>query len=89
MAVRLPEEKELRLRILEHLQARPGNPLVPAIWQGYIGSLLEWGVIDAATHGRLCDLLPEPGRLEKIEVMLGPEHVNTHPELRDRVRSQG
>ena len=42
MAVRILEEDELRSRILEHLRARPGNPLVPAIWQGYIGSLLEW-----------------------------------------------
>ena len=45
-------------------------------------------MIDVATHTKLCDLLPEPGRLEKIEVMLGPEHVDMHPELRDRVRSQ-
>ena len=73
MAVRIPEEDKLHSRILEHLRVRLGNALVPAIWQGYIGSLLEWVVIDVATRSKLCDFLPEPGRLEKIEVMLSPE----------------
>ena len=86
MTVRIPEEDELRSRILEHLQARPGNPLVPAVWQGYIASLLEWGVIDVSTHARLCAILPEPGGIEMVEIMLGLDHVDAHPELREQVR---
>ena len=88
MTVRIPKESELRSRILEHLQARPGNPLVPTIWQGYIGGLLEWGLIDVATHSRLTDLLPGDGRIEKIEVMLGPEHVDDNPEIREEIRAR-
>lgn len=86
MSVIIPEEDELRSRILAHLQARPSNPLVPAVWQGYIAGLLEWGIIDVATHGRLCDLLPEPGKAEMVEIMMGSECVDARPDSRDQDR---
>ena len=84
MAVTIPEkptEEELRSRLLRHLEARPNNPLVSAVWHGYLASLLEWGVLDVGVHGRLVDLLPNPGSTEMVEIMLTPEFVDTHPEF--------
>ena len=87
MAVIIPDEDELRSRILAHLQARPGNPFVAAVWNGYLASLVEWGLIDGNVHSRLSDLVPKPGSIEMIEIMLGPDYVDAHPELREQVRS--
>jgi hypothetical protein len=86
VAVIIPEEDELRSRILAHLEARPGNPFVAAVWSGYISSLLEWGVIDANVHSRLVGLLPQAGRMEVIEILAGLDYVDAHPELREEIR---
>ena len=85
MSVRLPDETELRSRIVEHLRARPQNPMVAASWHGYIAGLLEWGVIDANIHSRLADLLPTSGSIETCEILAGPDYVDEHPELREGV----
>ncbi len=87
MAVIIPEEEELRSSILAHLEARPGKPFVAAVWHGYISSLLEWGVIDPDVHSRLVGFVPEPGSMEVVEILLGPDHVNAHPELREEIRT--
>ena len=85
MPVLIPEEEDLRSRILAHLRARPGNQLVSAVWQGYLASLLEWGVISADMSSRLSDLLSKTGALEMVEIMLGPDYVDEHPELRSQI----
>ena len=82
MAVIIPEEDELRSRILKHLKARPNNPFVAAVWQGYISGLLEWGVIDGNMHSRLLRLLPEAGSLEAMEIAAGIEYMDAHPEVK-------
>lgn len=81
MNVQKPTEEELRTRILAHLQARPGKPMVAAVWQGYIAGLLEWGVIDVGVHDRLLAFLPKVGSDEVVEIMLGTDYVDAHPEL--------
>jgi len=88
MAVIIPEEAELRSRILAHLASRPGNPYVGAVWSGYLAGLLEWGVIDGNVHSRLSDLLPMAGESETLDVMLGPDYVDAHPELRTGARPE-
>ena len=87
MALIIPEEEELRSRILAHLEARPGNPFVAAVWRGYLASLLEWDVINVGFHERLSKLLPKPGSTEMFEIMLGTDHVDAHPELREEIQS--
>lgn len=82
MAVMIPDEAELRSRILRHIEARPGNDFVAAVWEGYLAGLLEWGVIDGNAHARLSALLPKAGTPEMIEIMLGTDYVDAHPELR-------
>ena len=88
MPVIVPDEAELRLRLVAHLQRRPGNPLVPAVWHGYLAGLLEWGVIDGNAHGRLSELLPNPGAVEMIEIMAGLDYVEAHPEMRIQSKSE-
>ena len=83
--VRFPKEDELRERIIEHLAARPADPLVAAAWNGYIGGLFECGVIECDQHSRLLDLLPEPGMLQVSEIFIGPDYVDEHPEVREEV----
>ena len=87
MTVIIPNENELRSRILAHLEARPGNPFVAAVWNGYLASLLEWGLIDVNAHLRLSDLVPKPGSIETVEIFLGTDHVDAHPELVAQVQS--
>ena len=87
MAVIIPDEDELRSRILAHLEARPGNPFVAAVWNGYLASLVEWGLIDGNVHSRLTNLVPKPGSIETIEIMLGTNYVEAHPELVAQVHS--
>jgi len=87
MAIRVPEEEELRQRILTHLNARPGNPLVTGVWRCYLAGLIEWGVINPDFHKRLDDLLPKDGALEMVEIMLGYEYVDEHPEIATEITS--
>ena len=88
MAVIIPDEDELRSRILAHLKARPGNPFVAAVWNGYLAGLSEWGLIDGNAHSRLSKLVPKPGSTEMVEIMLGTDYMDAHPELHEEVRSE-
>ena len=87
--VHSPNEEELRERMLEHFAARPDDPLVAAAWNGTIAALSEWGVINDATSSRLNKLLPEPGRLQVVEILIGPDYVDKHPEVKDDVAAAG
>lgn len=81
MSAITPDEGELLARLTAHLHRRPGNPLVPAVWHGYLAGLLEWGVIDGNAHARLSGFLPKVGAIEMVEVMAGLDYVDAHPEL--------
>ena len=89
MGVMIPEEDELRSRILAHLSARPGNPLVAAVWSGYLAGLIEWGVLEPDAHSRLSNLLPKSGSLETVEILLGTDYLDEHPEFREEILSSG
>ncbi len=84
MTVMLPEKDGLRSRIVEHLRARPDNPMVSAVWYGYLAALSEWGVIELKDHAELVKLLPGHGKAETNEVALGPDYLDRIPELRDQ-----
>lgn len=66
-------EEEIKSRMVQHIQAYPGNEIVAAVWQGYIAGLLEWGLLNVEGHSRLVDLLPQAGRHEASAALLGPE----------------
>jgi hypothetical protein len=83
-----PRRAALRSRILAHLRARPGNPFVAAVWNGYLAGLVEWGLIDGNVHSRLSNLVPKPGSTEMVEIMLSPDYVDAHPELREEAQSE-
>ena len=51
-----PTEKELASRIRKAIEANPSE-LTFALWEGYIGALLEWGLIEPSCHSRLCELI--------------------------------
>ena len=69
-------EVALRGRILESLQARPGQDGVVLAWTAYLAGLLEWNILDPHTHGRLFDLLPKRTGWEIAEVLMGPDFVD-------------
>ena len=82
MAVIIPEEDELRSRILEHLKARPNNLFVAAVWNGYISGLCEWGLIDGNVYARLARLLPKAGSIEVMEIAAGIDYMDAQPETK-------
>lgn len=73
MTNRTPDEEELRSRIIEHLEARPGNDRVVLIWQGYLAGLLEWAGLGFHAYERLTALLPNLGSTEIVEMMIEPD----------------
>ena len=40
-------------------------------WYGYVGALLEWGLIEASAHGKLCAMLPRIESNPVTEIFLG------------------
>lgn len=66
----MPTESELKTRIEEHM-SWSNTQTTALIWLGYLGALLEWGLIDVGSHERLQNLLPTVGRKELVEMMLG------------------
>ena len=71
MTVQIPTEEDLKNRITSHLKLRNSSDNVSLIWHGYIASLLEWGLIEPETYGRLLALLPEVGKAELLELFAG------------------
>jgi hypothetical protein len=67
-----PQYDELAKRIAEHLRDPKGGPeLVSACWHGYLGGLLEWGLITPDEHGRLIRLLPPLDPNPVLQIFLG------------------
>lgn len=66
-----PTEHELRSRIERHLHERPGHDDVIQAWDSYLCALLEWGLLDHQTYGRLAEALPPHERKAVDEIMLG------------------
>ena len=66
-----PKESELKIRIEDHMSWR-NTEVTALIWHGYLSALLEWGLIDVNCHARLLELLPNVGKKELVELMLGP-----------------
>ncbi len=56
----VPTEEELANRIVRQLSWR-NTETVALIWRGYLAGLLEWGLIEVSTYGRLSKLLPKVG----------------------------
>lgn len=80
MTVKIPQEEELRKRILEHLGARPDHDRVVLAWFAYLAALNEWGIIEPHVFIRLTSLLPPSQGSEVAEIMVGTEYVDAHPE---------
>jgi hypothetical protein len=67
-----PHYDELAKRIEEHLRdPKGGRELVSACWHGYLGALLEWGLIMPGEHGRLVALLPPLDPNPALQIFLG------------------
>jgi hypothetical protein len=69
-----PDPSELAHRIAEHLASRPDQAaLVSACWHGYLGGLLEWGLLSPAAHGDLIALLPPLDPNPVMDIFLGSQ----------------
>jgi hypothetical protein len=67
-----PSYDELAKRIAEHLAtAESQEELVAACWDGYLGALLEWGLITPGDHARLGRLLPTRSPNPVMKIFLG------------------
>ena len=75
--VQVPTEAELSDRIRSHLERKPGRIDVAQTWCGYIGALMEWGVIEPSVHDRLYALLPRVDQSASFEIALG-EYADQH-----------
>lgn len=73
MEINPPGEAEIQTRIAEHLAADPNNPVVLAVWQGYLAALIEWGLVSIDAHARLTALLGGAGADEVSAVLIGHE----------------
>lgn len=67
--------EELRARMQKDLDFFAGSmPERYAIaWRGYLAGLLEWNVLDVASHDQLVTLLPEITEDPVIDILLGRE----------------
>ena len=52
-----PSEKELRCRIVNHLNRSGRTDEVGYLWNGYLAALREWGLIDNKMYARLQHLV--------------------------------
>lgn len=59
-------EEELRNRITRQMEWRGSTDTLALIWHGYLGALLEWGVIEVHVFKSLSALLPRVGSKELI-----------------------
>ena len=59
-----PIEEELVSRIREAIRDNPSD-LTFALWEGYIGALLEWRLIEPSCHYRLKELIPQSVQLQR------------------------
>ncbi len=49
-------EERIKEEVAFYNNGLPEN--VNLVWQGYIGALLEWGLIDVEDHAKFIELLP-------------------------------
>ena len=68
MIVGYPTEVDLRNRIVRQLECRGPTDTVALLWFGYLGGLLEWGLIDPQVYSDLSALLPAVGNKEQYEL---------------------
>jgi hypothetical protein len=67
-----PDPAELVHRITQHMASRPDQAsLVSAAWHGYLGALLEWGLLTPQAHGELIALLPPLDPNPVVQIFLG------------------
>ena len=68
-----PDIEEILSRIEKNLSKH--DSAIPrevvSCWYGYLGALLEWGLIEVDDHHKLCRLLPEINDNPVVEIMLG------------------
>jgi hypothetical protein len=83
--ISIPTEDDLHQDILQHLVARPNEPLVAAVWNGYSAALHQHGQISYNAMCRLNNFIPSAGNVQIVEILLGPDYVDEHPEVRDNV----
>jgi hypothetical protein len=68
MIVGYPTEEELHSRINNQLSWRGSTETVALLWLGYLGALLEWGLIEPSVYSNLSALLPKIGQKEQYEL---------------------
>lgn len=67
-----PTYEELENRLMVSLRKYEVVPKdVSTCWYGYLGALLEWGVLSIPDHTRLTRLLPEVDHNPIVDIMLG------------------
>ena len=81
-----PTEDGLRDRITTHLKLRNSSEIVVLIWQGYLAALLEYSLINVDIYTRMCELLPNLGSPELIEVFEGPIPPEEKAEMQEHFR---
>jgi len=69
--VTLPTEEELTNRLLKNLEWRNRSLETSLLWQGYLGALLEWGLLEIEVFDRLRAHIPAVGLKEIYELAIG------------------
>ncbi|MGT2512642.1 hypothetical protein [Cupriavidus basilensis] len=70
----------MRSRIARQMVWRGSTDKVALIWHGYLGALLEWGVIEVHVFKSLSALLPRVGSKE-LDELFADESIAPEREL--------
>ncbi len=66
-----PTERELRDRIMRHIEHRKNSDAGNLLWAGYLAACLEWRLLSIAEYDDLRVLLKPVGEDELREIFLG------------------
>lgn len=65
-----PIEDDLRARMQRQLERADNIDNIALIWGGYLGALLEWGLISPDTYNHLTKELPNTGQRDLFNLFM-------------------
>lgn len=76
-----PTEKELKSRLKEHMDFHKRSESIVMLWRGYLGALVEFGLIAPGVYSDVSRLLPEDVGLAALDELMGglPSENEDHP----------